>query len=97
MLSRNLRNTAAALALTAMNSFAFLTATPAPAAAGVVAPSPVGTGLFGSDKLECLMCMAGGMLVVFTGAPAYAMLIAEPAITSGAIAECINACASAYK
>ncbi|HVY66259.1 MAG TPA: hypothetical protein VHH11_15655 [Gammaproteobacteria bacterium] len=99
MRSRLFRHTLATLAAVAMHTGVLLAATPAQAAPlGPPRDSGREHAVAGSGAgLVCTLCLAGGLIIVSAGGAGYALLVAEPAITAGAIAACVNACATAWK
>lgn len=48
------------------------------------------------DTAVCIGCMAGGLVAVYSGAAAVAVLVASPATTVAAAMVCVAACEAAF-
>jgi hypothetical protein len=101
MLGTRFRRIAAVGALVAMNSFAFLLSAP-PKIEAQQLRAPATTSVVGAgdywDKLECVACVAAGILMVYGGGAAMAAVAAgEVGPTLAVIAECVRACSAAVE
>lgn len=89
MTRKLLRHALLTLALLTMNTSAFAMSPPQPTA-------PELTGRGGPDEWRCVLCLTGGILIIYTGAPVWPMLLQNTALVQEAIGVCVIACASAY-
>lgn len=99
-MKRQIRSSLAALALVAANTGAVLAVpsasapTRTQAAAATRTDAESGEGF--SDAFVCTGCAVAAGFAIYSGAAVWASIVANPALTAGLAASCIDACYNAF-
>ncbi len=95
MIARTLRNIATALMLAASTAPALGAAVQATTAEQQHIALEQGQGWY--EKAICVGCLVGAGITLYTGAAAWAALVASPGTTLAAVTACVVACTVAYQ